>query len=153
MKKQFCLILFGLLCGGRAFACSCVPASVSDHFERATYVFTAVIAETSRPLVSEVYEEIQGLELPESLRNLRMLRGSIRLVSRFKGDASLEAVYTQLSPSMCGISLVQGEEYLFFASDRGVVGLCGGNVARSSPSFAEVVGDVRRLRSSLAPEE
>jgi hypothetical protein len=78
----------------------------------------------------------------------RVLEGFVRVTSSFKGGAStLAAVYTHLQSTACGLRLVQGEQYLFFADARGVVSLCSGNVAASSPTYRSVIGDLRRYQA------
>jgi len=152
MKKQAVLLLISLLVGGPAFACSCMPdVAIGDHFERASHVFTAVVTDTRRPTVPDSLRGDSWLDRDRWDSVNRVLEGSFRVTASFKGDAAaLPAVYTHLQSVTCGLTLVRGEEYLFFADARGVVGLCGGNVARSSPVYREVMGDLRRYQAELA---
>ena len=77
----------------------------------------------------------------------RMIEGSIRVTSSFKGDAeSLAAVYTHPDGATCGLTLTLGEEFLFFADEAGLVQSCGGNVARSSSVWRERLADVQQYK-------
>ena len=152
MKKQAVLVLISLFVGGPACACSCMAGfTVGDHFERATHVFIAVVTGIERPRVPDALRGDSWLDRNDPTAVNRVLKGSFRVTSSLKGDASaLAAVYTHLDSVTCGLTLARGEEYLFFADARGVVDLCGGNVARSSPDYREIIGNLRRYQAELA---
>lgn len=152
MKKQVVFSIFSLFLSGSSFACICSPGSVAEHYERATYVFSAVVTSTRHLPAADVFEELQRPEINDFIQNYRVREASVRLTAAFKGDTLSPPVVYSVQ-STCGIELSQGEEYLFFAGDRGLVGLCSGNVARSNPNFLEAVGDVRRLQAGFAPDE
>ncbi len=166
MKCRILLFVTILLVSGPALACSCpIRSSIGGHFDRSTYVFTAVVT------------DVRNIKTPDELMRSgsrymrtwqsapRMIEGSIRVTASFKGDAaSLAAVYTHPDGPTCGLALSPGEEFLFFADEAGLVQFCGGNVARSSPVWRERVEEVQRyqadgplpvpsLRDLLAPPD
>jgi hypothetical protein len=96
--------------------------------------------------MSDVYEELQAIELPESARSLEVLEGSVQVRASFKGDSDfVSSVHTQASGSMCGIDLAPGEIYLFFVGERGEVSICSGTISGRHPEYLEILGIVRRF--------
>jgi hypothetical protein len=146
MKARAAILFASVFLGGPAFACSCMAGvTVAQHYDSATHVFSAVVTRVSYVRVPTPLQGDPWLDAPRQNSIARIIEGQFRVTSTFKGEGEfLPAVYTHIQSQTCGVSLTRGQEFLFFADERGVIGLCGGNVARSNPAWHSVIGDIRR---------
>ena len=145
------IIFLAAICSfsGPALACTCVPnVSVGERFDRAAYVFAAVVTRVENIRTPDSLLRSESTRMKDWSSTPRMVEGTIRVTSSFKGDSeSLAAVYTHPDGATCGLTLIEGEEFLFLADVAGIVQSCGGNVARSSPFWQERVLDVQRYQA------
>lgn len=114
-KRLFLLIL---LLGAvslipTAYACSCVRSTLPQYFERADVVF---IAEITQIFLDE-----------EPDRPINPVKATFNALEIFKGEISFAELVTGQDGGVCGLGFVEGDSYLFFASESGWVGSCGGS--------------------------
>lgn len=115
----------------QAQACFCMAGSLEHRFETSDNVFTAIV--TTR------YVEPADERTP--------IRSLFRVTESFKGGTPFTALVSHSNEGTCGIDLLEGVEYLFFAPDSGEVSLCSGI---STADRARI--EIERLRSYVAGE-
>ncbi|MDE0129130.1 MAG: hypothetical protein OXQ86_06150 [Gammaproteobacteria bacterium] len=71
------------------------------------------------------------------------------LLETYKGSPQLlDAIYTDPYGSSCGLTIVDAEEYIFFADANGIVGLCDGSTrVWSIESISELIKTLKRFAS------
>ncbi|MEO6087922.1 MAG: hypothetical protein ABIQ18_32915 [Umezawaea sp.] len=105
---------------GSASACSCMPSSEGERYQRADHVFTGLV-------VAKV-EELGDPATAQDDRN----RFVVVVSTKYKGDVpNVVNVLSHVQPSMCGVQMQERLRYLVFAtgdaSDRRVESmLCNG---------------------------
>lgn len=103
-----------------ASACSCLPSTEGERYERATHVFSGVV-------LSETMEAGDPATIYDD-----KYRYAVAVHTEYKGDVPRWVdVVTSTSGSMCGIRLYRGTKYVVFAhgdpADRRVESnLCSG---------------------------
>ena len=133
-------------------ACSCLATSIEDHFENADLVFRAkVVSVDIVPIPKELLES-EGRD-PNFLRaDYSIRRARVEVITKYKGDTDdLAHVYTETSGAACGIWMEKGDDFVFFATEAGRIGLCGGSLSKrsvenSSKDWIEFVCDIEALR-------
>ena len=101
-----------------AVACSCIFLTLHEQFHNAQHVFIGRITGA------------QEIEHRTSHPQWRGMLGTFQVLYDFKGHPkTLKHIETGLGPSDCGVSLVVGRTYLFFADKMGTVDICSGSQA------------------------
>jgi hypothetical protein len=139
------ILIFASALPGVAKACSCAPRNtLGDHLDRAVHVFRARVTRVQLTLPPADLRDDEWLD-PTGSPPSPVASASFRLIQSFKGDgSSLDAVYTHQDSATCGLPMDAGQEYLFFADGKGVVGLCGGNISSDSPRWGDVLRQLIR---------
>ena len=117
-----------------AFACSCISLTLREQFQMAEHVFVGRIthvqetkSRASHPLWSGVL-------------------GTFQTRQTFKGNPrALHNIETGLGPSDCGLSLIEGRTYLFFADKMGSVDICSGSRAfdTEDPKNSDILKELK----------
>ena len=141
-----------LLLWADVLACSCIGATVEVYFENADLVFRAkVISVNIVPIPKELIES-EGLNPSHFDSDYSIRRAKVEVVTKFKGSTSdVTHVYTETSGAACGIWIEKGDDFVFFATKSGRVGLCGGSLSKrdfdsSSTDWDQFVRKVEALR-------
>ena len=112
-KFSFLFSFFAAMATSGVFACSCVPRTVEEKFANASTVFVGRILSA---------QEIRG-EQPR----LSAVVGTFRVSETLKGNPErLSVVETGYGGGDCGVQLLVGETYVFFADAAGRVNICTG---------------------------
>ena len=117
MRLRFLIGLISLIWMHDSAACSCMGLPTEELIDRAAHVFRARITSAEWTPTG-----------PESGR----VKANFEVLAILKGDPSkLDGVHTTTGAGDCGVSIVMGWEYVFFANAKGEVGLCGGTIPRN----------------------
>ena len=131
--------------GAASMACTCDfnLGDIEDDYRNAAMVFRAkVIAVDHIPYMTT-------LSNGEHVKTV-LIRVEVKVLSTFKGDTN-NLIYVATDPSTCGASIIEGDDYIFFASDIAHVHLCGGSLAARNASAYQVDwADYVELVSSLS---
>ncbi len=151
MKSNLSFTLL-LLLWADVLACSCIGASVEDYFENSDLVFRAkVISVNIVPIPKELMES-ECLDPNHFGSDYSVRRAKVVVVTNYKGNTiDVTHVYTETSGAACGIWIEKGDDFIFFATDSGRVGLCGGSLSKrdvdsSSTDWDQFVRKIEALR-------
>ncbi len=150
MKSNLSFTLL-LLLWTDVLACSCIGASVEDYFENADLVFRANVISVDIVPISKELMECEGLDPNHFGSDYSVRRAKIEVVTNYKGNTDdINHVYTETSSAACGIWIEKGDDFVFFATDAGRVGLCGGSLSkrdvhRSSTDWSQFVRKIEAL--------
>jgi hypothetical protein len=100
MKHFVAVFLF--LFSIQSFACSCLPRSDAEAFDKSSAVYLAKVTDTT------LYEDP---DLGESVY------GSFEVLEMFKGDEVKTRVLKSSTTSMCSSLIVSGGYYLIYSDD------------------------------------
>ena len=107
------LLLLAGLGTSVALACSCVPRTVEENFNNAATIFVGRILSA---------QEIRGDE-----SELSAVAGTFRIIETIKGNPErLAVVETGFGGGDCGVPLLVGQSYVFFADPNGRINICNG---------------------------
>lgn len=146
MRILFILIAI-LACCDSALACSCSDRTTTEQYSQASHVFRARI------------ESVGTVVFPKHVESFRLQKTAVlarfELLETYKGSPqSLDAIYTNPYVDACGRSIVDAEEYVFFADAKGIVGQCDGSTQIwSSESIRELIETLKRLASEQSDHE
>ena len=155
--RQHILLIIALGCCDHALACLCGEASIADYYSQASNVFRARIQSVDLSPVPEHLKDNSWLNPSGSGDKSRVVQGRFELLETYKGSQQqLDAVYT--SPHWgfgCGLRIVDGSQYVFFADAKGVVTMCGGNTRRRlfSRKFKDTIKELKRIISQQLGHE
>lgn len=129
------VLLLGVLSAiPNAFACSCISLTLHEQFQIAEYVF---VGRTTN---------VQQIKSRVSHPLWRGILGAFQVQQTFKGNPhALQNIETGLGPSDCGLSLVEGRTYLFFADKMGSVDICSGSRAfdAENPENSDILRELK----------
>ncbi len=133
-------------------ACSCIAASIEDHFENADFVFRAkVISVDIVPIPKELLES-EGLDPKLFGVSHSVRRAKVEVITNYKGDSDdVTHLYTETSGAACSIWIEKGDDFVFFTTESGRIGLCGGSLSKrgvdnSSADWDQFVCEIEALR-------
>ena len=129
------VLLLGLwLVMPNAFACSCISLTLQEQFQIAAHVFVGRIT------------RVQETNSRASHPLWRGMLGAFQVQQTFKGNPHvLQNIETGFGPSDCGLSLVEGRTYLFFADKMGSVDICSGSRAfdADDPKYSDILKELK----------
>ena len=147
MVKTLFILIAILVCCESALACSCADRTTTELYSAASHVFRARI------------ESVGIVVVPKHVESFRVHKTAVLarfdLLETYKGSPQrLDAVYTNPSGAACGRSIVDAEEYVFFADAEGIVGHCDGSTqVWSHESIRELIETLKRLASEQSDHE
>ena len=145
--KILVILIAILVCCDSALACSCADRTTTEKYSAASHVFRARI------------ESVGIVVVPKHVESFRLDKTAVLarfdLLETYKGSPQrLDAVYTNPSGAACGRSIVDAEEYVFFADAEGIVGHCDGSTqVWSHESIRELIETLKRLASAQLDHE
>ena len=128
VRIVFLITLFGF---SNALACSCdFTNDVEGGFDAADFVFLARVVEIDE-IRSGTFNDDGGFQ--EIVR----LRARIEVLRTYKGDTSnVDFIASESTPSACGLPMLEGDEYIFFADDILRASLCSASSSkRTAPAY------------------
>jgi hypothetical protein len=132
---------------GRASACSCLPSTEGERFQRANHVFTGEV-------VASAVEENDPSTVGDDRYRYRVQVGAVH-----KGDVPpVVDVLTSIHGGTCGITMTVGTGYVVFASGdasdaRVETGYCSGTrLASGGPPVTTVPTGSTTTTPCVAPE-
>ncbi len=156
MKQLFVLITILVGCDS-ALACSCVDTTTTESYSQASKVFRARIESVDIVTIPEHLEDVGWLwSTTRSNPKNRVVQARFELLETYKGSPQLlDAVYTHLHGSACGLGIDDGSEYVFFADAEGTVNHCDGStrVSAFNKESKELTKTLRRLVSQQLDHE
>jgi hypothetical protein len=153
------LVLFGsiacvvLLSYQPVHACTCAAMTVEEQFAAAEHVFMAHVIGASLPSRARI-------EVGEPSDRILFSGDPVEIlfcpVTDYKGrSAALPKLFTVASGASCGIEVVLGAQYVFFADRKGHVGLCDGTarIDQDPQTWRETAAKLAALsqRKATAP--
>lgn len=154
MKQLVILITILSYCDS-ALACTCEYFTTTEHYSRAAEVFRARVESVDIVPVPNHLEGTHWLMPSARAPKGRVVQARFKLLETYKGSPQLlDAVYTSYSSS-CGLDIYDGEEHVFFATTKGVVGLCDGStrVWPDGNRFKDLIKSLKRLASEQMDHE
>jgi hypothetical protein len=136
-------LAFTMSMSGYAVACSCIKnVSLSQQFSEATYVFVGRIVSTQETKSHADDPRRSGVA------------AKFQLIETIKGNPSLlPNVHSGYGGGDCGIPMLVGASYVFFADAHGEIDICSGTSSyiRGNAPYEKYLRAVKALAPKSSP--
>jgi hypothetical protein len=118
-ERLFCtvIVLFCIAGAPPASACSCVDASLQDHFSRSDTVVFGLVTGLQLASTGEGYMQSSADPVAVQITPFEIYK---------RANSVLPGFNTVISSASCGYSFRLGGFYTIFADERGHISLCSG---------------------------